>query len=194
MAASVSKIYTRRGDQGMTRLLSGERVSKDDPRPKAYGAVDELQSCLGLARALILQPEVRSILYDVQQDLFSAGAALASSHNSAIGRSREIGKTDIAKLENWIDDTTAVCGLPNHFVIPGNTADSAAVHVARAVCRRCERLIVMLNHNHDHFTPLVGYFNRLSDLLFVLAWRLEFDALVEAVIQRLKVQNKEQKQ
>jgi len=179
------KVYTRRGDRGLTRLLSGESVPKDDPRPKVYGAVDELQSHLGLARSLTVQTDVRGILYEIQQDLFVAGAELASSDEGLSRLGRRIGETDIAKLEHWIDDCTERCGLPGGFVIPGEAGDSAAVHVARAVCRRCERLVVMMSRDHRQYETLLAYFNRLGDLLFVLAWFLEFEAVVEEISARL---------
>lgn len=179
------KVYTRRGDQGKTRLLSGEIVSKDDLRPKTYGAVDELQSHLGLARSLTAQSDVRSILYDTQKDLFIAGAELACSSEALPKLKKRIEKEDTAKLERWIDDCTGRCGLPGDFLIPGNTVDSAAVHVARATCRRCERLVVMLNRENGQYEALIGYLNRLSDLLFVLAWLLEFYVAVDETVRRL---------
>ena len=94
-----------------------------------------------------------------------------------------MGRKDVEKLEVWIDKFTESYGLPGGFVIPGSSLDSAAVHVARAVCRRCERLLVMLNREADIYHTLVVYFNRLSDLLFVLAWSLEVRVVVEDVVR-----------
>jgi len=181
-------VYTRKGDEGKTRLLSGEIVSKDDLRPKVYGAIDELQSHLGMARSLTAQADIRSILYDIQKDLFIVGTELACSGEALPKLKKRIGKEETVKLERWIDDCMGRCGLPGGFLIPGNTVNSAAVHVARTVCRRCERLVVMLNRENLQYELLIGYMNRLSDLLFVLAWFLDFYAVVDEVVCRFKAE------
>ena len=178
-------IYTRRGDKGQSSLLSGERVDKDDPRLKTFGALDELQSQLGVARALIQDEEVRAVIYSSQEDIMVASSELASTPETLLRLKNRLGRKDVEKLEARIDRFVDLCGLPNGFVVPGNSLDSAAVHVARAVCRRCERLIVMLNREADAYAELVVYFNRLSDLLFVLAWYLEVRAVVEVVVRRV---------
>lgn len=178
-------IYTRKGDGGRTRLLSGEIVSKDDLRPKVYGAVDELQSHLGVARSLTAHADVKSILYEIQKDLFIAGTELACSGEALPKLKKRIEIEEAEKLERWIDDFAGRCGLPSGFLIPGNTGDSAAVHVARTICRRCERLVVALNRKNRHYEVLIVYLNRLSDLLFVLAWSLEFYAIVDEIMRRL---------
>ena len=186
MKDSLRKIYTKRGDLGQTRLLSGETVEKDDCRVSTYGTLDELQSHLGVARALTGQELVRSILYSVQQSIFVASSELASTHGTMSRLKRRINQEDVRRLEEWIDDLTGVYGLPGHFVVPGRSLDSAAMHVARAVCRRCERSIVMLNRKAGgEYSQCIVYFNRLSDLLFVLAWSLELRALVEEVVRDL---------
>jgi cob(I)alamin adenosyltransferase len=186
MKDSLRKIYTKRGDLGQTRLLSGETVEKDDCRVSAYGTLDELQSHLGVARALTGQELVRSILFSVQQSIFVASSELASTHEAMSRLGRRINQEDVRRLEEWIDDLTGVYGLPGRFVVPGKSLDSAAMHVARAVCRRCERLIVLLNRKAGgQYSECVVYFNRLSDLLFVLAWSLELMAVVEEVVRGL---------
>jgi ATP:cob(I)alamin adenosyltransferase len=188
------KIYTRQGDQGQTRLLSGEKVEKDDPRVKTYGALDEFQSHLGFAKSLIRVESIFSLLNEIQEDIFVASSELASTPKTLNELKHRIAQEDVIRLETWIDKFTATYGLPDGFIIPGNSSDSAAVHVARSVCRRCERLIVMLKRQHDFVSNvLIVYFNRLSDLLFVLAWALEIRAVISKVIEDLVGRNSGEK-
>mgnify|MGYP003623058290 CR=1 FL=1 len=175
------KIYTRKGDTGNTRLFSGEQVTKDDLRVQTYGTFDECQAQLGMARALIQDAELRCIVYGIQQDISSACAELASNPMTFSRLKRRIGGEDAAKLEKNIDALIATYGLPDGFVVPGRSADSAAVHVARTVCRRGERMLVMLNREIKEFDGLLVYFNRLSDFLFALAWSLEVIFVVKNV-------------
>lgn len=180
------RIYTKGGDQGRTRLLSGETVEKDDCRVSAYGALDELQSHLGVARVLAGEERARSIINSVQKIIFVAGSELASTHETLSRLKRRINREDVRGLEEWIDELTGVYGLPGHFVVPGRSLDSAVLHVARAICRRCERSIVLLNRNAGgDYGECIIFFNRLSDLLFVLAWSLELRALVKEVVRGL---------
>ena len=185
MTGTSDKIYTRKGDRGETSLLSGDVVFKDDARVRTYGAVDELQCHLGMARAWTGDGRVAEIVQDVQRDLFAACSELASSP-AELGRlQRRLAAGDAAKLEAWIDETVESYSTPKGFVVPGRSRDSAALHVARAVCRRCERLIVALDRKDRVHGELVRYFNRLSDLLFVLAWRLEVNAVICGVLKDL---------
>jgi len=189
MKDTLRKIYTKGGDLGQTRLLSGETVEKDDCRVSAYGTLDELQSHLGVARVLARQELVRSILQNVQKNIFVAGAELASTHETLTRLKRRINREDVHRLEEWIDGLTGAYGLPGHFVMPGRSLDSAVLHVARAVCRRCERSIVLLNRKSGgEYSECIIFFNRLSDLLFVLAWCLELRAVVEDVVRALIVE------
>jgi len=185
MAPNDWKIYTRKGDTGQTRLLSGETVEKDDMRVKTYGCLDELQSHLGMARALVQHQQMRSIIYAVQQDIFVAASELASTSQQLSRLKQRLSQREIDQLESQIDELTNHYGLPAHFVVPGRSVDSSALHVARTVCRRSERLIIQLNRQVGDYSLLVSYFNRLSDLLFVLAWALEVRAMVEAVVRDL---------
>jgi cob(I)alamin adenosyltransferase len=188
------KIYTRQGDQGKTRLLNGDKVEKDDPRVKTYGALDEFQSHLGFAKSLIRAESISSLLDEVQKDIFIASSELASTPKALAELKNRITQEDVKRLETWIDKFTETYGLPDGFIIPGNSSDSAAVHIARSVCRRCERLIVMLKRQHDFVsTVLIVYFNRLSDLLFVLAWALEIRAVISEVIEELIDRNSGEK-
>jgi len=177
-------IYTRRGDTGQTRLLSGELVDKDDARVQTYGAVDELQAHLGMAIALTRSARVRSLLQAVQEDMVAVGAELASSGEPRSGLSRRVGTDDTARLEHSIDELTASYRLPHRFVRPGASPDSAAAHLARVVSRRCERLIVALNKQAGGLDDLLVYFNRLSDFLFVVAWSLEVDAVLDEIVSQ----------
>jgi len=185
MGTLSKKIYTGMGDEGKTRLLSGERVEKDNPQVRTYGALDEFQSHLGMARSLIRQESVRSVLVTIQKDMVVASSELASAPEGRIRLKRCLGKEDISRLERWIDEFAALYGMPRYFVIPGKSPDSAALHIARTVCRRCERLIVMLNKATGGYDTLLVYFNRLSDLLFVLAWALEISIIVEDIVSDL---------
>jgi ATP:cob(I)alamin adenosyltransferase len=185
MGNSSRKIYTRRGDEGLTQLLSKETVDKGDKRVEAFGTLDELQSHLGLARALTCQESIRSILYYIQEDLFVAGAELASTSKALSDLKQRISKSNTEKLEGWIDKFTSLYGLPKDFVVPGKYLDSSALHVARSVCRRAERLIVILNREERVYGDLIRFFNRLSDLLFVLAWSLEVNALIEDIVREV---------
>ena len=185
MKSTSRKIYTRQGDKGETRILSGEKVFKDEPRVKAYGALDELQSHLGFARVLAKQESVKPILYAIQEDIFTASAELASTPEGLHRLKRRINRENTKRLEYWIDEITAQYGLPRHFVVPGWSPDGAALHVARAVCRRCERIIVTLNRSLGVYDELIVYFNRLGDLLFMVSWSLELVAVVENVVQNL---------
>jgi len=180
-----SKIYTRRGDQGETRLLSGEKVKKDDLRVKAYGSLDELQSHLGVALSLTRNESVRSICLGIQDDIFLASSELASTPGTLSRLKRRIGEKDVGRLEDSIDELTALHGQPSRFVVPIMSQASTMFNVARAVCRRCERLLVTLNRQSSEYRELIVYFNRLSDLLFMLSWSLEVKTVVENAVHDL---------
>jgi cob(I)alamin adenosyltransferase len=124
------------------------------------------------------------MVHSIQKDLFLAGSELASSAETLAGLKGRLGREDILGLEERIDQLTDRYGLPGHFVVPGESFESAFLHVARAVCRRCERSIVTLNAEQDgaHRT-LIAYFNRLGDLLFVLAWALEVRTVVRRILE-----------
>ena len=185
MTNGLRRIYTRRGDEGLTQLLSKERVDKGDKRVRTFGTLDELQSHLGFVRALTCQESIRSILYYVQEDIFVASAELASTSKALSELKRRISRNNTEKLERWIDKFTVLYGLPKGFVVPGKSLDSSALHVARSVCRRAERLIVILNREEKVYKDLIRYFNRLGDLLFMLAWSLEVNELIENIVREV---------
>ena len=171
-------IYTRRGDSGQTRLFSGEAIAKDDTRVKTYGALDELQSLIGVARAFCGAKDIAAVMKEIQMDIFAASSELATT-GAEQQLKRHIGGEDVVRLEDRIDRAVDAYGMPSGFVVPGAGADSAAVHVARTVCRRCERLMVTLFRQKGGRDVLLSYFNRLGDLLFMLAWALEVRSIVK---------------
>lgn len=163
------RIYTRTGDTGETGLFGGGRVPKDDARVAAYGEIDELNAWIGLARARVDEPAVRDALERVQQDLFVVGAILATPNpDRRRGEKFDLPADRVVDLERAIDAWEE--GLPalDAFVLPGGSPAGAALHVARAVCRRAERAIVGLDAD-DLPDTLVPYVNRLADYLFVCA-------------------------
>jgi len=165
------KIYTRQGDAGKTRLLGGAEVSKDDLRVAAYGDVDELSAALGVAISVTRAPRVRSLLSQIQRDLFALGAQLADPQ-ARIGVRKakaSLGGTLVDGLEHAIDAHEEMLPPLTRFILPGGSSAGAALHLARTVCRRAERSVVALA-KRGRVDPLVlTYLNRLSDLLFVLA-------------------------
>lgn len=176
------KIYTRTGDRGQTGLFGGARVDKDDPRVEAYGTVDETNAVIGTARAAGVTPELDALLAELQADLFVVGAELACvpGREGKLGM-KLVGQVDVERLEHAIDNTER--GLPplKSFVLPGGTPAAAALHHARTVCRRAERRVLTSGNDGDLRAEMVVYLNRLSDLLFVLARRVNHDAGVPDV-------------
>jgi cob(I)alamin adenosyltransferase len=172
----VVKIYTRKGDDGSTSLWYGGRVAKTDMRTEAYGSIDEANSALGVARALCKaenQGDLHSTILSLQQDLFVAGAELATAPEAADrledGVSR-ITDTMVDALEVDIDRYMNQVDLPPNFVIPGGTELSAALDVARSAIRRAERRVVELRDADGLASESVlRYLNRASDLAFALA-------------------------
>jgi cob(I)alamin adenosyltransferase len=163
------KLYTKTGDDGTTGLFGGARVPKASARVAAYGAVDETNAFLGVARAASLPTAIDEVLARVQEELFVLGAELAC----VPGREDKLGMTllgapDIERLEHAIDTADAACPPLRSFVLPGGSPQSAALHVVRTVCRRAERAVLSVDDPHPR-RELVIYLNRLSDLLFALA-------------------------
>jgi cob(I)alamin adenosyltransferase len=165
------RIYTKTGDAGDTGLFDGTRVTKSDPRVDASGEVDELSACLGLARShLGAQADLVGVLHGLQQRLFAVGARLADPRHRISERVDKAALDDrhVLELERHIDRFELEVPPLRHFVLAGGTPGGAALHLARAVCRRAERRVVGLGP--DAADPVVVvYLNRLSDLLFVLA-------------------------
>jgi len=168
----LDKIYTRAGDGGLTSLGDGERVSKDDPRVWAYGSVDETGAAIGAAVAVGLDPEVADLLRRVQNDLFDLGADLAVPLDTERGHGKSrlrITADHVTALESACDRHGEGLEPLQSFVLAGGTPAAAALHVARTVCRRAERHAVGLSQREPINPCALGYLNRLSDLLFILA-------------------------
>jgi len=165
------KVYTRRGDGGQTDLFGGARVSKDDARVEAYGAVDELNSVVGVAAAASKHEDLRDSCRRIQGELFDLGAHLATP--DAAHREKYAvpapSDADVTALEAWIDRLEGELEPLSTFVLPGGTPAAAAFHQARTVCRRAERAAVALAREGDVDPLALRYLNRLSDLLFVIA-------------------------
>ena len=163
------KIYTRTGDSGQTGLFGGGRVPKDDPRVAAYGAVDELNAVIGLARAAglgALDPWCQ----DLQDQLFTVGAVLATPRGTrAAAHIPQVREEWVSAMESRIDGLEGELPPQTHFILPGGTPGSAALHLARTVCRRAERSVVPLFREGQVDELTLRFLNRLSDFLFVLA-------------------------
>ncbi len=163
------RIYTRSGDRGDTGLIGGRRVRKDHARVEAYGAVDEVNSQLGLVRTLLSDPTVAALLDDIQHRLFDLGAELATPSGARSRTTTSITAAHVQALEDAIDRYQAMLPALREFILPGGTPLAAALHVARTVSRRAERRTVTLSRRERLNGEIVKYLNRLSDLLFVLA-------------------------
>ena len=163
------KIYTKTGDTGETSLFDGTRVSKTDPRVAAYGDVDELQSAIGAAVAAGLDQQLSDMCVQIQRDLFALGARLADPAHKIAERVKKAVVTDegVTRLEGWIDSFDHEVPALRHFILSGGSPGGAALHLARAVCRRAERAVIGLGTGAAEPLILV-YLNRLSDLLFVM--------------------------
>jgi cob(I)alamin adenosyltransferase len=176
MVADMVKIYTRQGDDGTTTLWYGGRVPKTNLRTEAYGSIDEANSLLGIARALCKaenQADLHSTILSLQQELFVAGAELATAPDAAERLEDGVSRiTDgmVEALEVDIDRYMNQVDLPPHFVIPGGTELSAALDVARSAIRRAERRVVELRDAEGLASDAVlRYLNRASDLAFAMA-------------------------
>lgn len=164
------KIYTKSGDGGETGLFGGGRVRKSDPRVEAYGEVDEACAALGVARAALEDAELAAELARVQDELFCVGAELASPHGvKARSAVPAVEPRWAERLEQAMDRWDRELPVLHQFVLPGGTPGAAALHLARAVCRRAERRVVALAAQVEVAPAVVVYLNRLSDFLFVAA-------------------------
>lgn len=164
------KIYTRTGDTGETALFSGGRVPKHHLRIEACGTVDEINSTLGLAHSLATSEELLPVLLTIQHSLFVVGAQLATPEPENLAVDPLTGE-NINELEAWIDRFEETLPPLTQFILPGGTAAASALHQARSVCRRAERILTRMREELPDpipDEPLV-YLNRLSDLLFVMA-------------------------
>jgi cob(I)alamin adenosyltransferase len=166
----LTTIYTRKGDEGETSLGGGQRVSKDSARVAAYGAVDELNSAIGVAVAHGLSPRLMETTPAVQNELFHLGSDLAfREEDKQAYPLPQIEERHVLKLEELINELNEVVGPLKNFILPGGSIGAAHLQMARAICRRAERDVLTLAREEPIGPWVMPYLNRLSDLLFVMA-------------------------
>ncbi len=163
------EVYTRTGDKGTTSLYDGSRVPKDSARVESYGTLDELNSQLGLARSLIAEERISQIIFRVQRELFDVAGELATSDPKKFPE--KIGEAEVEQLESDIDSFLNSMNKKekSRFIVPGSSQASAALHVARTICRRAERRTITLTGEAEIREVILKYLNRLSDLIYTLA-------------------------
>ncbi len=177
MAVRITKVYTRTGDRGDTALVGGKRVAKDSLRVEAYGAIDELNSIVGLARVFneedLAAGEahefLNEVLCQIQDELFDLGSELATPPEIFTTGMYRVSDEEVKRLEKLMDRCQKDLEPLNSFVLPGGGRIGAYLHQCRTVCRRAERDILRLSRDEDINPTLIKYINRLSDLFFVLA-------------------------
>ncbi len=178
-------IYTRGGDTGQTSLLGGVRVDKDDLRVDAYGTLDEMTSCLGVARTAVQDDELCREIIDLQGELIPLMSEVATPAGAAGAASRPtVGVAQVERLERLIDHYDTQWIHTGQFVRPGGAPGSAALDLARAICRRAERRLVALGRVEPVNPVLIKYINRLSDLLYVFA-RVDEQSAIRATARAL---------
>jgi cob(I)alamin adenosyltransferase len=177
MAVRITKVYTRTGDRGETGLVGGKRVAKDSLRVEAYGAIDELNSIVGLARVFNEEERVAGdahefldeVLCQIQDELFDLGSELATPPDYFVAGMYRMSDNEVKRLEKLMDRCQKDLEPLKSFVLPGGGRIGAYLHQCRTVCRRAERDILRLSRGEEVNPTLVKYVNRLSDLFFVLA-------------------------
>ncbi len=177
MAIRITKVYTRTGDKGFTKLVGGKKVAKDAARIEAYGTIDELNSVLGLVRVfnddlkdrLPAAQRLDAILRRLQNELFDLGSELATPSDFSYEGMFRVGEDEVKALERLIDELQKDLAPLNSFILPGGGKVSGFLHQARTVCRRAEREILRLSREEEISPFPLTYVNRLSDLLFVLS-------------------------
>jgi cob(I)alamin adenosyltransferase len=163
MGNRLSSIYTKTGDDGSTGLANGDRVDKSSIRVEVMGNIDELNSLLGVIEANEIPSDISGYLLNIQHRLFDIGGEVATPGNAVIAPSC------VERLEELIESYNEDLPALKEFVLPGGSLVASICHMARSVCRRCERSLVELGHTEYLNPETLRYINRLSDLLFVLA-------------------------
>ncbi len=195
----ITKVYTKTGDKGKTRLAGGQQVWKDSLRVEAYGAVDELNAVIGMVRAWnektrsnpTVTTELDRELQWVQNKLFDLGGLLATSPGQTFKNMPRVKAEDVGRLEKLMDACHKELAPLKEFVLPGGGQIASLLHHARTVCRRAERDCVRLARKEQVDDTLVVYLNRLSDALFVLArWTLKKEGRTEILWQRSQAQTR----
>ncbi len=180
------KIYTKTGDKGQTSLIGGTRVPKHHIRIEAYGTVDELNSFVGLIRDHDIDPHYKDVLLQIQENLFIAESLLAKDHNKTVMQLPCLQESDVTLLEQEIDTMNEALPDLHNFILPGGHITASHAHVARTVCRRAERIIILLSEQAEIPEIIVRYINRLSDYFFVLARKLAQDKGAEDVLWKAR--------
>lgn len=171
----ITKVYTRKGDQGMTSLVGGKRVSKSNVRIEAYGTVDELSAHIGLLIAQLPEGHEKEVLLRIQNNLFNVCTNLATDQEETpLYPSAYLPEGETEFLECEVDQIMKELPEAQGFILPGGTSEAAQSHVCRTICRRTERRIVALAEIAIVSPEIQGYINRLSDYFFVLAKKLNF--------------------
>lgn len=165
----MASVYTKTGDSGETSLYGGTRVSKCSDRVNAYGAVDELNAVLGIAKNSNIERTYKDLLELVQEKLFVIGGELASDENGLKKLTHRIEVKDVAFMESVIDEINRQLPANTQFIKPGESAEAGILHFARTVTRRAEREVIASCESYDLNPCIMQYLNRLSDLLFVLS-------------------------
>ncbi|MCA9991634.1 MAG: cob(I)yrinic acid a,c-diamide adenosyltransferase [Ardenticatenaceae bacterium] len=166
----LTKIYTRKGDDGTTSLGGGQRVPKDSLRVQAYGTVDELNAAIGIALAHGLCPPLAKPLVEIQNELFHVGSDLCFIEEDKVKfQLPQVQERHVARLEALIDELNDTVGPLQNFILPGGSVGAANLHLARTICRRAEREVMMLARAEAVGELVLPYLNRLSDALFVMA-------------------------
>jgi len=166
----ITKVYTKKGDKGTTRLGGGQEVAKDSTRILAYGTVDELNSVIGIAISFEPSVDVRTTLTNIQHELFTLGGDLCVlEKDKKKWQMQQIKSAHVDALEELMDRLNEELKPLEDFILPGGTKVSAFLHQARCVCRRAESLVVKLSKEEELGESVLKYLNRLSDTLFVLA-------------------------
>lgn len=179
----ITKVYTRTGDKGETSIVGGIRMKKCSERLEAYGTVDELSSHLGLLAAMMAEGEDRDLIIRVQNNLFNVCTNLATDQSQTpLYPSAKLADGEIELLEQEVDRIMKLLPERQGFVLPGGTQTAAQAHVCRTVCRRAERRIVALAEVAVVSPEVQQYINRLSDYLFVLAKKINFNAGVSEIV------------
>ncbi len=169
------KIYTKTGDKGKTALIGGTRVPKFDVRIDAYGTVDELNAHIGLIRDLDIDAHSKSVLLEIQDRLFTLESSLAKDGRPLAHPLPHLVPGDVELLEKEIDRMNGHLPELTAFVLPGGHPAVSCCHIARTVCRRAERLTILMNEQFPTDPLNIRYLNRLSDYLFVLARKFSQD-------------------
>ncbi len=162
------KVYTKKGDEGLTSLIGNERVLKNDPRVEAYGTIDEVSAYLGLIKTLDIREQDKLFLHKIQESLFSASAFIASSNDEVANKMKSPNRDIIQEMEEEIDKIDEKMPKVFAFSVPAKNQVSAHFNIARTICRRAERRVIAIKENFLEKGFVFQLLNRLSDYLYML--------------------------